>query len=900
MNSKIELNRDKHDELDGPPQFRTRPKVTIVSAVYNVQDYLDDYLSSLNRQESVHDLEVILVLDGSTDDSEQIIRQWSKSTSVTHKILVKPNGGQASARNLGIKSATSDWITFCDPDDYLADDYFTKLISFMGEDVQDQASMYVTRIVSFDEATGEMTHGHPLGKRFRDGNRLVDLNRSPNFFHMSGATAVVRRAELQRLNHFFNEELTFSFEDAHFVSSYLLQQEKPIIGICAESSYFYRRRAAGNSSVQISALKEEKYGQVIEAGHLDLLARAKESQGIVPEWLQMLLLYDIFWYFRGDRRVGAPSRRLSPEVQQKFHTLIEQVMSDISATSVLKFDLMPTDFDLRDALIFGYKEKQHRPSKVYVESIDVQRRMTLLRYTFSGDRPTEAITYKGLEVVPLHAKVRPISFFGRTLFSHRYLWIASNGTFDISIDGEQQELVLGKRTRTHYSLRPYTVSKALAGIDITRPAVKPSKSKLSSSKAHLTKFVKNVKKQILVTEKQKTAKNDDLLLKRASSVSNSRKFKNSWLFMDRIFRANDNAEHLYRHIQNNHPKINSWFILEQDSKDWNRLEKEGFRLIAHGTQEHKIALLNAQMYASSHLDKFVTNPLEGKLASKGKWKFVFLQHGVTVHDLSYWFNGKKIDLLVTSTTDEYRSIVGDDTAYRFSSKEVALTGFPRHDALVIDGQAKDAKWILVSPTWRQNLVGPSDASGKRTKIEGFSESEYALSWSGFLNSQKLKFIAEANNLKVGLLPHPSLADYVDDMNLDEHVKVLDWDDQPFAEYIRESAVLVTDYSSTAFEAAYGDVPVVYFQFDQEALKSGSHTYDSGYFEFETDGFGPVEVEVSSAIDATIQSIENGQSPEYRARIQSTFVHLDSLNSERVYQEMSKLVRPARHNEVFEP
>ncbi|NAZ17482.1 glycosyltransferase [Glutamicibacter soli] len=900
MNSNPDLIHNTRDQSVSPDSLDISPKVSVVSAIYNVQDYLDDFLTSLSNQESGHQIEVILVLDGSTDGSEEIIRKWSDRTSIVHQILVKPNGGQASARNLGIRHAKSEWITFCDPDDYLAEDYFAKLISFMAEDEHARASMYATRIVSFNEATGQISHAHPLDKRFRDGNRFVNLNRSPNFFHMSGATAVVRRSELLRLDHFFNEELTFSFEDAHFVSSYLLKQEEPIVGICAESSYFYRRRAAGNSSVQTSALKPEKYGKVIEVGHLDLISLAKSTNGSVPEWLQMLLLYDIFWYFRGDRKVGAPSRRLDINVKENFHRLIETVMQDISVASIMQFDIMPTDFDLRDALILGYKNNQTRPERIYVESLDIDRQLTLLHYIFSGDLPEEKITYKGLTINPKHSKVRTMDFFGRTLFSHRYIWIPANGTFDVSIDGNKRELIIGKRTRSHFALRPYTVSKALAGIDITSKKVSlplPTKSKSS-----IARFVLNAiqtKTHLFKKRNPIQTNHDDLLLQLSVSPENLSKFNNCWIFMDRIFRANDNAEHLYRHVHRNHPKINSWFVLDKDSPDWDRLIGEGFRLIAHGTDEHKIALMNAKIYASSHLDKFVSNPLEGKLASKGRWKFVFLQHGVTDHDLSYWFNGKNIDLLITSTVDEYKSIVGDDTAYRFSSKEVVLTGFPRHDALLVPARDVRRKWILVSPTWRQNLVGPSDAQGKRTRLEGFSDSDYAISWASFLNSKELQNTAEKHDLKVGLLPHPSLAEYVDDMSLNDNVEILDWDKQTFAQYIHESAVLVTDYSSTAFEAAYGNVPVVYFQFDQDAIKAGSHTYDVGYFDFETDGFGPVTTDATSAVDSVVKCVREGIDPLYENRIKATFEYLDTANSERVYQEMRKLIRPAKNKEVFD-
>lgn len=878
------------------------PKISVVSAVYNVEDYIDDYLHSLDRQTAPNAFEVILVIDGSTDSSEKKIRDWARRTSLAHRILSKHNGGQASARNVGLKIAKGEWVTFCDPDDYLADDYFENLSVFMDSDTNNNASMYATRVVGFDEASGKISASHPLNGRFRDGDRFVNLDRSPSFFHMSGATAILRSSELKRLGHEFQEELTFSFEDAHFVASYLLQQAEPVIGIVASSDYFYRRRAAGNSSVQISAFKAEKYGAVLTHGHLDLLARAKATNGEIPMWLQLMLIYDLLWYYRGDRRVGAPSRSMDATVLENFHRLVAQVMDDISEVAVHSFEVMATDEDLRNALILGYKKPGHRPGDVYVEKLDVDQQMTLLHYVYSGSLPEETITYKGKSVIPRHAKTRTMTFLGKTLFSHRYIWIPASGTFEISLDGAQKQLIIGRPRRQHYSLRPYTVSKALAGVDLTK---KTSTPKAKRSKFLPVRALKKAQRIGIVYRKRlqnawkKKSDAQSRLLRLADSPKIKARYSNAWIFMDRIYRANDNAEHLYRHISTKYPRVNSWFVLERQSPDWERLAGEGFKLLEHGSEEHKLALMNAKIYASSHLDKFVTDPLTGRLASRANWKFVFLQHGVTDHDLSYWFNGKRIDLLVTSTGPEYKSIVGNDTAYRFSTKEVKLTGFPRHDALASRSDAPAKKWILVSPTWRQSLVGPSDALGRRGRIEGFADSDYAVSWGGFLKSPELTHFAKKNGFSIGLLPHPSLTDYVAEMDLSPAVAVLDWDQKPFAEFVHESAVLVTDYSSTAFEAAYCGVPVVYFQFDQEAIKAGSHTYDVGYFDFEEDGFGPVTIDTETAVQATIASISNSADPKYAVRTQSTFKYLDADNSERVYREMTRLIRPAKPKEVLQ-
>ena len=72
--------------------------------------------------------------------------------------------------------------------------------------------------------------------------------------------------------------------------------------------------------------------------------------------------------------------------------------------------------------------------------------------------------------------------------------------------------------------------------------------------------------------------------------------------MDRDTKADDNAEHLYRHMLATGRAENAWFILSRDSLDWDRLEAEGFKLLPFGSDEHIAAQMNAAALISSHAD----------------------------------------------------------------------------------------------------------------------------------------------------------------------------------------------------------------------------------------------------------------------------------------------------------
>lgn len=92
-------------------------KVSIIIPVYNVENYLSVCLNSCVHQ-TLHDIEIICVNDGSTDNSLKILREFAEH-DYRIKIIDKPNGGVSSARNAGLQVARGRYIMFLDSDDYL-------------------------------------------------------------------------------------------------------------------------------------------------------------------------------------------------------------------------------------------------------------------------------------------------------------------------------------------------------------------------------------------------------------------------------------------------------------------------------------------------------------------------------------------------------------------------------------------------------------------------------------------------------------------------------------------------------------------------------------------------------------------------------------------------------------
>lgn len=98
-------------------------KISIIVPVYNVQDYLEKCLQSLLSQ-SFEDFEILLINDGSTDNSLAVCEQFDDSRI---KLFSQENHGVSSARNLGLANATGDILIFIDPDDYVSEHHLMNL-----------------------------------------------------------------------------------------------------------------------------------------------------------------------------------------------------------------------------------------------------------------------------------------------------------------------------------------------------------------------------------------------------------------------------------------------------------------------------------------------------------------------------------------------------------------------------------------------------------------------------------------------------------------------------------------------------------------------------------------------------------------------------------------------------
>lgn len=190
-------------------------KLSIIVPVYNCEKYLEKCLDSLLSQDLEDKYEIIVVNDGSSDGSQLIIDSYKKLFPDKIKSYIKKNGGQSSARNLGLEYASGEFISFVDSDDWLDTDFYTKGIKEAEEKnldviVYDMIDHYPTYFVHH--------HCSAFDNKFK--------------MTMSASNKIFRASSMENLR--FMKGVWY--EDLEFTAKYLLLNDN--IGR-VDSSYYH-------------------------------------------------------------------------------------------------------------------------------------------------------------------------------------------------------------------------------------------------------------------------------------------------------------------------------------------------------------------------------------------------------------------------------------------------------------------------------------------------------------------------------------------------------------------------------------------------------------------------------------------------------------------------------------
>ncbi len=188
-----------------------QPKISVIVPIYNAEKYLRQCLDSIVGQ-TLHDIEIILINDGSKDDSLNIIKEYAKNDK---RIVVidKANEGYGKTMNRGLLTATGEYIGIVESDDWIDLDMYETLYRLARKhDVE----MVKCRFIPFDSATEK--NKKPSNLPEDDCDRVINPKRNPKVFYSAPSiwTAIYRADFLLENNISFLESPGASYQDTGF------------------------------------------------------------------------------------------------------------------------------------------------------------------------------------------------------------------------------------------------------------------------------------------------------------------------------------------------------------------------------------------------------------------------------------------------------------------------------------------------------------------------------------------------------------------------------------------------------------------------------------------------------------------------------------------------------------
>ena len=173
--------------------------------------------------------------------------------------------------------------------------------------------------------------------------------------------------------------------------------------------------------------------------------------------------------------------------------------------------------------------------------------------------------------------------------------------------------------------------------------------------------------------------------------------------------------------------------------------------------------------------------------------------------------------------------------------------------------------------------------------EDIMKSDFFEFYNQLINSERLLKALVQFSYELHFMPHPNIMPFLNIFKKNAQV-IFDGLEKNYRDIFNESALIITDYSSVAFDFAYLRKPVLYSQFDRDKFFEGEHSYTKGYFDYERDGFGEVCYDLETLVDTIIEYMKNDcqLKDKYRERIDNFFAYNDKNNCQRVYDEIMKL------------
>lgn len=294
-------------------------KFSIVVPIYNVEKYLEETIESVINQTIgfKENIQLILVNDGSTDNSEEICLKYKEKYPENIVYVKQENGGVSSARNKGTEYIEGKYVNFLDGDDKWSLNALEIIYDFFGKNNEDID--FVVARKKFFEAKDDF---HVLDYKF-EKTKIVDIFEDYKFVQMDVTSVFLKYSVTKEF--MFNEKLKYG-EDADYINRILLKKQK--YGVIREAVHLYRKRLDDSSALQTAKRSKSWFTDTIEYFHKKVIENSINIYGKIISYVQFMIMYDIQWRLK-KTNYDALNEKEKSEYINNIISLLEKIDDQI-------------------------------------------------------------------------------------------------------------------------------------------------------------------------------------------------------------------------------------------------------------------------------------------------------------------------------------------------------------------------------------------------------------------------------------------------------------------------------------------------------------------------------------------------------------------------------------------
>ncbi|MEG0297884.1 MAG: CDP-glycerol glycerophosphotransferase family protein [Clostridium sp.] len=871
-------------------------KLSVIIPVYNAERYVENSILSVLNQKN-KDIQIIIVNDGSTDDSFLICDKLRKK----HKnieLYSQENKGVGSARNTGIKYAAGKYITFLDADDCIPRGVFNKVNKIISSS---DADLFVGNIECFNDVrTWHLPYMNKIFNSSKESGSIKDLDQlhlTPSVCNKWFKSSVINENNIR-----FNEDINIG-EDLLFVEEYYLKShliimrqfdvyryrlintnslikksdarffenllvlQKLIINLYKDNneddcSIILKRQVRfyiDSICLKISKLSDKDLDEIINIGiNFMKITLACIEDSITFKEKEKIILYELFLkgeiyeiknYINNFIKYGR-AKSIIYENNIFYSYLVNEYKQYkdklvIKPNIISKVENVKTNENKIILRGYLYVKGMELKDKHIVEKVLVIKSNNYIKYIkLENDLRTDItflnkndnLNYDWAGYKPIELDI--ISDFPNEGIYSITLTININGIkFETLLEFGLAEIKNRLKTKVINSDRKYELDFKFIENKYLRVS-KRSISLVSEVNSLIKTKVKSMKYDYSLLRKKRYKSLIVIIMYKLFGGFISK--KNIWVMGEREDTAQDNTYHLYKYIKEIYKDINAQYVITDDSKDIKYINEYG-KHISFGSIKHTLYMLCAEKVINSYTFRanMETPELKDIIKYYPEWydaKKVFLQHGVIGFsrvNQSLHKNRVDYDLFITSSEFEKQHIIKE---FGYDESEVVVTGLARWDNLNNDNVKRK---ILLMPTWRSWI----------TSEEELLESNYFKTLYELLISKDLIRFLEERSYTITFFPHYQVQKLISKLNIvfDKNIEIVYQGDKTVQSLINEHELLITDYSTVSYDFKYLNKDVIFYQFDYEEFYT--QHYNEGPINHKRDLFGIRAINLKQVVES---------------------------------------------------